>query len=165
MLKAGFRSILFVLALSACFVPSLVFAHFLGYSAVDEGEIRWDSSTSYTAARDHAITVWNALGKVNIAPDTLSIIEDLTFLDDNRSDVSWDGLYTNTSGADEIYLNRYYLQKYSDFKRKAVAAHELGHALGLAHSYRPNLMYQCSTCTGVNTPQQHDKADYYTLYR
>lgn len=145
-------------------VPSLAFAHFLGYDSVDGGEIRWGSSTSYTTARDHAVATWDALGSINIAPDTATTYEDVTFLDSNRSDVSWDGLYTNTTGSDEIYLNKYYLSGYTSFKQKAVAAHEVGHALGLAHSYSPNLMNSCSTCSGVNTPQSHDRSDYYTLW-
>lgn len=164
MLKPGSRIILFTLLLSAFFAPSIVFAHFLNYSSVDDGEIRWDGSTAYTTARDHAISVWNSLGRVNIAPDTWYTYADLEFSDTNRSDVAWDGLYTHTTGEDEIYLNSYYLKNYTSFQQKAVAAHELGHALGLAHSYSPNLMYQCATCTKVNTPQSHDKEDYYSLY-
>lgn len=145
-------------------LPSIAFAHFLGYDSVDAGEIRYGSSTIYTTARSHAVSTWNTLGSINIAADTATTYEDVTFLDASRSDVSWDGLYTNTDGSDEIYLNKYYLSGYTSTQQKAVAAHELGHALGLAHSYSPNLMNPCSTCSGVTTPQSHDRSDYYSLW-
>lgn len=160
-----FWKIAFSLILTSLLVlPSIAFAHFLGYDSVDAGEIRYGSSTVYTSARSHAVSTWNALGRISIAADTAYTYEDVTFLDANRSDVSWDGLYTNTDGSDEIYLNKYFLNSYTLTKQKAVAAHELGHALGLAHSYSPNLMNSCSTCSGVTTPQSHDRSDYFSLW-
>jgi len=46
--------------------------HTLSYSSVDSGEIRWGESTKYTNAWNHAVSTWNALGNVNIAPDDAS---------------------------------------------------------------------------------------------
>ncbi len=153
-----------LLALALAVVTTPAQAHFLGYDSVDGREIRYDDSTRFDDARQHAINVWNALGSINIAPDTWSTYADLEWFDSNRSDVNWDGLYTNTAGTDEIYLNAFYLDSYSDFSRRAVAAHEQGHALGLAHSFSGQLMYECSTCSGVNTPQGHDIEDYRALW-
>jgi hypothetical protein len=69
--------------------------HSLGYSSVDAGEIRWGGSAKYSTGLTTAISRWNGLGLVNIAPDIFWTIEDLTFKDISRSDVSWDGqVYT-----------------------------------------------------------------------
>lgn len=143
-------------------VPAL--AHFQGYSAVDAMEIRWGGSTQYTTARDHSISTWNALGKVNIAPDTIWTYEDITYSDVNRSDVTWCGVYVYYGvGSDDIQFNIYYFTTMNDDQDKFCALQEMGHALGLAHSFNGNVMYG-----DVNTGQPylgtHDKEDYSTLY-
>lgn len=147
-----------------CFaIPITAYAHFLGYSSVDEREIRWGGSTKYTAAQSHSITTWNALGKVNIAPDTIYTYEDVTYGDINRSDVTWSGLYTCWGAlTDNIDFNDYYMSNYTDDEKKHVALHELGHALGLDHSYSPNVMV--SGRYSITTLGSHDTEDYYSLW-
>lgn len=158
------RTAVLILSLVALVLPLTASAHFLGNDSVDGREIRWEDYTAYDDARNWAINQWDALGRVNIAPDAWNTVTDLEWRDANRSDVTWDGRWIPRTGADAIELNSYYLRNYSDFKRRAVAAHEQGHSLGLAHSYSNQLMNSCSTCSGYNTPQSHDRADYYALW-
>src|SRR5262249_55629565 len=102
---------LFVLVLA---FPAVVSAHFLGYDSVDgSGEIQWKSTTKYTSVRDDAIANWNAVGSVDIEPDTGWTNSDLTFEDANRSDVTWAGLYEHNSiGEDYITFNVFYMDSY-----------------------------------------------------
>lgn len=136
-------------------------AHFQPYSSVDGFEIRWEDHTSWDDARSHGINTWNSLGTINIAPDNAFHITDLEFRDANRSDVSWDGMWAWRPAADQLHLNTRYLNGYSTAKRRGVAAHEVGHALGLAHSIAGQLMVSTTTARGnINTPQAHDRSDY-----
>jgi hypothetical protein len=142
-------------------------AHFLGNDSVDDREIRWEDETRYDDARKHAINAWDnsSLNRINIAPDAWNTVADLEWRDSNRTDVTWDGLWKGRSGADAIYLNVRYLKDYGKTKRRGVATHELGHALGLAHSYRGQIMVNNTPDRGsLTTPQSHDKADYHSLW-
>ncbi|MEU2224756.1 MULTISPECIES: matrixin family metalloprotease [unclassified Streptomyces] len=142
-------------------------AHFLGNDSVDDREIRWEDSTRYDDARKHAINAWDnsSLNRINIAPDAWNTIADLEWRDSSRTDVTWDGLWKARTGADAIYLNVAYLKNYGTTKRRGVATHELGHALGLAHSYSGQIMVNNTPARGsLTTPQSHDKADYHALW-
>lgn len=137
-------------------------AHFLGVSAVDEMEIRYGGSTQYTTAQSHSFSTWNALGKVNIAPDTIWTYEDVTYGEIYDSSGPFGFYDPNPYGSDDIKFNQYWFDQFTTSEQKKTATHELGHALGLAHSYDPNVMVQ-----GQKSYTQlgsHDVEDYNTLY-
>ncbi len=139
-------------------------AHYvLGYSSVDEGEVRWGGSTVYTTQWNAAISTWNALNKIYIAPDTIWTYEDLTLSDVNRSDVVWAGKYGYYwIGSDSLQLNSYYLNSYSSARKQNVATHELGHSLGLNESITGNVMYPY--VTPQTTLGNQDVSDYRYLW-
>lgn len=141
-------------------------AYVLGYSAVDDGEIRWGGSTKYSSQWSTAITNWDGLGKVNIAPDNASTYQDLTVKDVSKSNVDWVGLYDYDSiGSDEITFNQYYLDGsgVSDDEKVSAIMHELGHALGLAdHIHEGNIMYKY--WTDLTAFGEQDMLDYMYLY-
>ena len=152
-------------ALSLMLLPAAASAHFLGYDSVDGKEIRWGTyhgTTKWTTARGAAISTWNGINPINILGDSSTTVEDLSFVDANRSDVTWAGLYSNISGADKIQLNNYYLNGYTTAKRQNVFTHELGHALGLAHSYSDQIMY--AYVTSKTSLGSHDTSDYHSLW-
>jgi hypothetical protein len=150
-------------SLAITFSPVSVYAHFLGYDSVDGGEIRYGDETGYDNAIAHARSEWNAVGRINIAPDDATVLEDVTYITVNRSDVTWAGLYQPSVGADEIYFNYHYMGPYGDKKEETVGIHETGHALGLAHSYNGQVMAKL-VGNMAHTPQSHDKSDYRALW-
>jgi hypothetical protein len=98
----------------------------------------------------------------------------LTVQDTFNSGVSWDGItnygssFTGNGGrvgvcyflsSATVFLNSFYTQGYSDSTIIGVAAHEAGHAIGLAHTNGCVLMTP-NTGTrincGINTPQTDD---------
>ena len=146
-------------------MTGLAHAHFLGYSSVDGREIRYTDSTVFDSPRNYAIGQWNAEGRVDIEPDAWNTVNDINWRDARRSDVTWAGLYTYRGGTaqeDYITFNRHYVDGYSTARRNNVALHELGHALGLAHSFSGQVMY--SYVSTITTVQSHDRSDYRSLW-
>lgn len=133
----------------------------LGYDSVDSGNnIHWDGGTVYISNLGDAIDTWNSKNEVNIAPDTIWVIQDIAFSDVDRSDVTWAGQYSYFFGT--IKFNKHYMENYNSDRREMVAVHELGHALGLAHSYTGNIMI--STVTDQTTLGAMDHQCYNELW-
>ncbi len=112
-----------------------------GVSAVDEREIRWNGGSAYPAQLAASIATWNALARINIAPDTIWTYEDLRISDGNFPDAQWTGMYTYSRlNTDRLQFNRFFLVNDTNNERQNTITHEFGHALGLGHSPDGNMM-------------------------
>ncbi|WP_370019682.1 matrixin family metalloprotease [Planotetraspora sp. GP83] len=129
--------------------------YLLGYSSVDCGEISGRDNTVYNATMAHAHTVWDR-GCVAIAQDGPFTSADVLWADETNSAVSWDGEYRHHAiSTDEIIsIGTTWIRTVSSTS-ELVAAHEFGHALGLAHSYSGQLMAASGFATNTPVSQEN----------
>lgn len=117
------------------------------------------STSKYRSQLDSATSTWNALGSVNILSATSSYAT-LYIFDVYRDDVAWKGgLDFQSPLPDYLGLNTYYLDSDSNNEIINTITHELGHALGLDHSFTGNVMYSYQSSQTTLGPQ--DENDYY----
>lgn len=159
--------------------PTLVSAHRLG------GQFRHTPGTNlyigYTQNGGYRTPVVNAASSWHATPTRVYVFQEsiasseVDFYTQWRSE-SWWGLavhhpcYGGGSGCTysyaELYLNSRTLASESDFTRQKVAAHEFGHAIGLAHTsdwWYTSIMKQGRL--SYNTPRTHDINDTNGIYR
>ncbi len=146
-------------------------AHSLGHDAADGGEIRWEEYTRYDAEYRLGINEWDALGSVPIQRSESDA--NLEFRDYRACGEGVLGHWMPGDRADSIAFNVCEMDKISAFDRRATAVHEVGHALGLAHPSgsrkskywcKNSVMYFSSCKASLNTPQAHDRSDYYSMW-
>ncbi len=127
--------------------------------------IQWEwavgSTQEYVEEWEAAIATWNALGAVDIRPYE-SGVNDVTVQEVDEPTERWSGLYEVNLFSDDISLNRAYVDDYAEHSRaipQSVWTHELGHALGLNHSYWGNILYETLSTQVVLGAQ--DLRDYF----
>ncbi|MFC9730627.1 matrixin family metalloprotease [Streptomyces roseolus] len=145
-----------------------------GFSAVDDGEIRWTDNTAYDDARAFAISAWQYRGsKIKVVADSAITSNDLEFKDANLGTRDTDPLgryerHGSIGATDYIVFNKQKLRGASKERIRYVALHELGHALGLCHKADNvvSLMWKNAPSPGyeITWIPDVDKANYKKLW-
>lgn len=128
------------------------------------GHLDWtNEGTKYLSQWKSAVNMWNAHKPGVIREDTGGTINDLNISDVNEVNNTNATTYWYTAFIEgSIKFNIYNMDKLTTAKQTAVAAHECGHALGLAHNTSADIMYEYTPL--VNSLSANDKASYDLSY-
>ena len=139
------------------------------YSSVDDGEVRWWGSTTYSTQLSNAMTTWNNYWHTDFKPDSILTFEDLTIMDINSSSSLYYWKYSYYGAlfaSDELRVNTHsnWMWGLSNAQRENMLAHELGHSLWLTHSYANNVMLWGGTVETRTSLGTQDKSSYDTKW-
>jgi predicted RNA-binding protein with TRAM domain len=143
----------------------------LTISSVRNGRIVWVSYSRYQAEIEAAIAAWEAIGPIDFVNQAQAPGEpvDLIYRDAFVPGAYFSGYWTyHPDAPDTITFSTNYMNARPDGDpaRFSVAAHETGHALGLAdlpEEYRNSaLMYHANA--GITAPQDEDIVNYCRLW-
>lgn len=134
----------------------------LGMDMVDSGKhLDWSHDSIYASNVRTGAKTWNAYKSGVIREDTATTIADVHIYDYSQRN-NYPGT-TSYGSTNTIALNKYYFENYNSTKRTAVAAHELGHALGLDENLSGDVMDPIVN-TNLNLTF-NDKASYDAAYK
>lgn len=150
----------FALICSLLSIQTSAASYTLDWNLVDSGKhLDYDGNSKYMSYADTAAFTWNSHKSGVIRKDSIWVIQDLYISDVYRVDGSTGVTYSNG----KIELNTYYLDKCTYSQILNTVTHEIGHALGLAHSpSKLSVMYYAQTST--TTLSKDDKDSYNTAY-
>lgn len=127
----------------------------LTWDLVDSGgHLDWDGNSSFMDYIEKGANKWNNYKVGIIRKDTVSTIKDVT-VSDYYEESSIIGV---TSSKGTLKFNTYRMNRCTYNEKLNVAIHELGHALGLGHNFKGDIMYRYGT--NLVTLSNNDKRSY-----
>ncbi|MDR1412660.1 MAG: matrixin family metalloprotease [Actinomycetes bacterium] len=130
------------------------------WNLMDSGEhLDYTNNSKYVVSVTTAVGWWNAYKKGVIRKDTSKTVNDVTMSHYSKKD----GSIAITSPSGTLKFNSYYMSSLSEHNRIEVAAHEIGHALGLSHnSSKTDIMH--ATSLDGDKLSKNDKESYDYAY-
>jgi len=136
------------------FSTSSIFGHFILNQdvfptsvATTTRSLVWLASTTYSGEWLGGVTAWDALGKIAFSSSSILSAANINIFDVDDPDGCYTGFWSPEPEPDEIVFNTAFAQGGASTQK--TATHELGHALGLDHSYINQIMFPINTTQTV----------------